>query len=87
MTTLSVKLAREAFFGDTVMAKCTPRGWKDMPALPHKELSNLKMLLFKTYQSFWTTPEIFEKKWIAAQDGIGQCCKRLRKKSVITLDV
>ena len=43
-TTLSVKLAREAFFGDTVMAKYTPR--QDMPALPHKELSNLKMLLF-----------------------------------------
>ena len=71
MTTLSVKLAREGFFGDTVMAKCTPQCWQDMPALPHKELSDLKMLLFKTYPSFRTTPEVFEKKWVVAQDGIG----------------
>ena len=59
MTTLSVKLAREAFFGDTIMAKCTPRGWQDMPALPPQELSDLKMLMFKTYPTFWTTPEVY----------------------------
>ena len=30
MTTLSIKLTREAFFGDVILARCTPRRWQDM---------------------------------------------------------
>ena len=36
---LAVKLAREAIFGDSIMKRCTRRGWNDLPALPLVELN------------------------------------------------
>ena len=38
----SVKLAREAFFWDDVLAKCTVFGCRDYPGLPPAELQALK---------------------------------------------
>ena len=76
---LAVKLARQAFFGDSVMKKCTPRGWQNMPALPQAELNMLKLTLFKHHPRYWSCPEEFEKKWALAQEAIAQACKRLRQ--------
>ena len=79
MGALAVKLAREAYFGDAVLIQCTPRGWQDIPALPHTELNQLKAKLFEAFPAFWSSPECFEKRWVIAQDAISQCCKRLRR--------
>ena len=82
---LVVKLAREVYFSDSVLQKCTPRGWQDIPALPHTELTALKMTLFHFFPALWRSPESFEKKWIVAQEVIGQCCKTLRKKNALNI--
>ena len=79
ITILAVKLAREAFFGDGILKRCTPRGWNELPTLPQAELNQLKATLFHQFPRFWTCPEEFEHKWTAAQESIAQACKRLRK--------
>ena len=76
---LAVKLAREVFFGDSVLKKCTPRGFGEFPALPNRGLNQLKKTLFDAFPNYWTKPEAFEVKWVAAQENIGQTCKRLRR--------
>ena len=79
MSCLAVKLAREAFFGDSTLKRCTPRGWNDLPALPQAELNQLKATLFAQFPCFWAWPEGFEQKWRIAQESIAQASKRLRK--------
>ena len=76
---LAVRLARQAFFGDNLMKRCTPRGWRNMPALPQAELNMLKVTLFKQFPRFWSCPEEFGRKWAVAQEAIAQACKRLRQ--------
>ena len=76
---LAVKLAREAIFGDSIMKRCTPRGWNDLPALPQVELNLLKATLFRQFPRFWVCPEEFERKWTTAQEALAQACKRLRR--------
>ena len=43
--TIAQLLARESFFGEDVMAQCTPQGSRFQPALPCKELLELKKVL------------------------------------------
>ena len=69
-TILAVKLAREAFFGNGVLKRCTPRGWNELPALPQAELNQLKATLVHHFPWFWTYLEEFEHKWTAAQESI-----------------
>lgn len=76
---LTVKLAREAFFGDAVLKRCTPRGWKDSPALPQTELNQLKATLYGQFPRFWSCPEQFESVWAKAQEALAQACKHLRR--------
>ena len=77
---LAVKLAKEAFFGVDVLAQCTVRGCRDLPALPLPELNELKQVLFNQFPNYWHTPEEFESIWERAGESIGQCAKGLRKK-------
>ena len=79
MSILAVKLAREAFFGDSTLKRCTPQGWNDLPALPQAELHQLKATLFDQFPRFWASPERFEQKWTICQESIAQASKRLRK--------
>ena len=76
---LTVKLAREAIFGDLVLKRCTPRGWKDLPALPQTELNQLKAILYGQFPRFWSCPEQFERLWSTAQEALAQACKHLRR--------
>jgi hypothetical protein len=85
MSTVAVKLAREVFFGDSVLERCSPRGGGKAPSLPHRVLNTLKMTLFELFPSYWSIPESFEQKWVLAQDAIAQHCKRLRKKKGVSL--
>ena len=61
--TLAVKLAREALFGDAVLAKCTPFGNREQPALPTNELNRLKEELFQLFPQYLLNPAEFESLW------------------------
>ena len=77
--TLAVKLARKAFFGPEVMAKCTVHGVRDCPGLPSVELGELKIALFRSFPQYWSNPAEFESLWGTCIESLGQACKRLRK--------
>ena len=60
------------------MSKCTPKGQRDLPGLPHQELLELKEMLRAAYPQFLSAPHAFESHWLKAMDAIGQACKRAR---------
>lgn len=76
--TLAAKLAREAFFGEEVLAKCTVAGDRDLPGLPVQELQQLKQTLLAQFPEYWKSPYEFEPLWKTSSESIGQLCKRLR---------
>ena len=77
-TTLAVKLARKAVFGDSVMSRCTPYGARDFPGLPTTELAELKETIRNLFPIYWNKPQEFEVLWTKCVDAIGQACKGLR---------
>ena len=81
MGTIEVALARDSFFGEDVMAQCTPRGYGDKPGLPLDELMLLKEEVRKLYPNYWNNPVVFEEKWSKCLEAIGQACKRIRHKN------
>ena len=78
MRTMALALAREAFFGEEVMVRCTAQGYGETPGLPHKELMELKEELRKLYPIYWNNPLAFEQQWSKSLSSISQACKRLR---------
>ena len=84
---LAVKLAREAFFGEDVLAQCTVSGLRQLPALPLAELNQLKQTMFAQFPEFWSNPIEFESVWAACSDAVNQACKHarsnLQKKSLL----
>ena len=80
MGALAVALAREAFFGEEVMSKCTARGYADKPELPIAELMELKEEVRKHYPNYWNNNVAFEEKWNKCLESISAACKRIRHK-------
>ena len=77
--TLAVKLAREAYFGPSIMMKCTVRGTSGLPALPEKQLTNLKQFLYKlSVPRFVSSKVEFENVWKSSIESVGQACKNYR---------
>ena len=76
---LSVKLAKEAFFGEEVMRQCTPLGMRGLPALPKEELARLKTTLIGLFPAYRRNPAEFEEVWESCIVSIQQACKRLIK--------
>ena len=80
LSTLAVRLSKEAYFGKTIMALCTVRGTGSFHALPGEELSKLKMLLFQQSHPRLIGNRVeFENTWKACVEAIGQAYKSLRK--------
>lgn len=77
---LASKLAKEAIFGEEVMAKCTVKGHRNYPALPSDKLAELKRTLLTQFPDYWQNPAEFETIWSNCEDSIGQACKHIRKK-------
>ena len=73
---LAITLAREAIFGNEIMAECTPTGTKNKKALPQKELFQIKLAIFQLYPNFWLEPERFEDVWRVCHTAIQQACGR-----------
>lgn len=78
--TIAQLLAREAFFGEDVMAQCTPQGTRAEPALPRKELLELKRLMFMKLPH--ESHASFESIWSKCMTSIEQACKRARRKTI-----
>ena len=76
--TLSVKLARDSYFGKEVMVCCTVRGLSGFHALPVQPLKDLKRYLLQICVPSLTTTLEFEAVWKNCIEGIGQACKALR---------
>ena len=82
---LSVKLAKEAYFGEDIMRRCTVMGQRERPGLPPQILSELKKFLFglDKFRDCWTDPALFEGHWAKCVDSINHACKSLRERQHI----
>ena len=76
--TLATKLAIHSYFGERVLKQCTVSGCREQPALPIKEVNDLKQKLFSLFPQFWANPLNFEATWGLCTEAVGQACKRLR---------
>ena len=75
---LAVKLARESYFGEDIMARCNVRGLGDCYALPLPVLGELtKFISNLAYPRFVDTRASFEVLWKSCIISIGQACKTL----------
>ena len=78
-STLAVKLAREAMFGDDVLMQCTVAGERGgYYALPVEEMKRMKIIMMQQLQTLASCE--FESVWKECLDAIGQACKRAREK-------
>jgi hypothetical protein len=77
---LSVKLARESFFGIDAMKSSTVYGCSDKPALPKRKLQDLKQFLIQQHPQFKSLPLEFEHHWRLCIDSINHACATLRAK-------
>ena len=59
--TIAVILAKDAIFGEAVMRKCTNMGNSDLPAIPEKELRELKDIMRQVCHE---CPNEFENTWV-----------------------
>ncbi len=75
---LATKLASQAYFGDRVLKRCMVLGYRNQPAMPIKQLNDLKQKVFSVFPQFWANPLDFEVSWAACTEAIGWSCKRLR---------
>ena len=69
VSTLAQRLASKCYFGDDMLEKCTVMGCLDNPALPLKELNDLKQKIFSLFLQFWGNPVQFEDN----MDDLCQC--------------
>ncbi len=67
---LSLKLAKEAYFGESLLAKCTVYGCRELPGLPLVDLNELKNTMFLQFGKYWKAVEDFEAIWNACVDSI-----------------
>ena len=80
MPTMAMTLAREVYFGEEVMGRCTAKGYGNKPGLPIQELKALKEDMRNLYPQYLNNAVAFEEKWTKCLDSISQACKRARKK-------
>lgn len=76
MPRLSVKLARQSFFGTETMLKSTVYGQRGYGGLPEVQLTNLKLFLVQLFPLL--NKAEFEDKWKECLTSIGQACKTMR---------
>ena len=74
--TMAVKLAKDAFFGEEVMARCTVAGERELPGLLTDELQRLKHTIFMLFSEYWNSLQEFKSQWRVCTDVIVQACKR-----------
>jgi len=77
----TVKLAREAFIGESTMGQCTVQGQRAQPALPQDKLENLKQFVKKlSFPTLFAEETEFDDVWKTCLNSLGQACKNCRSK-------
>ncbi|KAL5506197.1 hypothetical protein EMCRGX_G007791 [Ephydatia muelleri] len=71
---LAIELAKDALFGDDVLKLCTPMDTRSLPALPMKELQQLKTISFKRFPQYANSPKEFEELWKICMIAVQQYC-------------
>ena len=85
---LSIRLAKEAYFGKEVMSFCTFKGVGSNHALPDAEVKDLKEFLKRlTLPGIVSTRQDFEIVWKNCIESIGQSCKTLRKLRLANMEL
>ena len=86
ISTIAVRLAKEAYFGKEYMSYCTFRGIGRFPGLPEGDIKRMKAFLKSI-----CIPRIvgstvdFEAIYKSCAESIGQSCKTLRKQQLAGL--
>ena len=83
-------LAREAYFGEEVLAQCTVSGLRQLSALPLVELNQLKQTMHIRLSEFWGNPIEFESVWALCSDAVNQAkppCKHALYSDTIHLSI
>lgn len=86
ISTIAVRLAKEAYFGKEYMSYCTFRGIGSCPGLPEDDIKRMK-----TFLKSICVPRIvnstveFEAIYKTCVESIGQSCKSLRKQRLAGL--
>ena len=89
ISTLCVKLAKEAVFGE-VMKRCTLGRTRKLPGLPHSELYNLKKTILQQFPRYRQCLHEFEGVWRKCWNSIEQALSvkgRDHLESVMVTDV
>ena len=60
ISTLALRIARDAVFGEEVMRECTVMENREYPGLPRPELFKIKQTLYSLFPELWNAPEEFE---------------------------
>ena len=81
MGQMAVKLAREAYFGEQIMLKCTVYGSTNLESLPIEKVLQLKCNILLLLPEYACNPHMFEPIWRKCVDAINHACCKLRKKS------
>jgi len=68
-----------------VLAQCTVSGFRHLPALPLKELDQLKQTMFTRFAEFWDNPIEFESVWALSHDAINQAINQACKYARVNL--
>ena len=83
---LAMKLARESFFGESILCRCTVMGIGKYPTLPTDELNELKQTLFSQFPKYWSSPVEFESLWRECAEAIGKGLRlQAQKKSPVVI--
>ena len=88
ISTLVVRLCKEAFFGKKVMSFCTFSGSGSLHALPETQLMELKAFLYKVFVPAFASKIEFEGLYKKCTEQVGQACKSLctQRLSVLELE-
>ena len=77
----TVKLAREAFIGESTMSQCTVQGQRAQPALPPDKLESLQQFVKKlSFPTLFAEETEFDDVWKTCLNSLGQACKNCRSK-------
>ena len=80
LSELAVKLSRESFFGEKVMAESTVYGARCCKTLPSDKVQSLKLTLLQLCPQYLYQPHLFEPIWSHCCGSINHACARLCSK-------
>ncbi len=79
MGEFAAKMAREAFFGEHLIARSTVFGKQGMKALPQDKMAQLKEVIF-LFPQYACTPHFLEPIWTRCINAINHACSKERQK-------